>query len=47
MQNKYHVGILGATGAVGQRFIQLLEKHPYFDVAVVGMIFYIWFLLMS
>lgn len=27
------VGILGATGAVGQRFIQLLENHPRFEVA--------------
>lgn len=27
------VGILGATGTVGQRFIQLLERHPWFEVA--------------
>jgi aspartate-semialdehyde dehydrogenase len=27
------IGILGATGMVGQRFIQLLEHHPYFEVA--------------
>ncbi len=27
------VGILGATGVVGQRFIQLLENHPWFEVA--------------
>jgi aspartate-semialdehyde dehydrogenase len=27
------VGILGATGMVGQRFIQLLERHPWFEVA--------------
>jgi aspartate-semialdehyde dehydrogenase len=27
------VGILGATGMVGQRFIQLLEKHPWFEIA--------------
>ncbi|RJS70703.1 MAG: aspartate-semialdehyde dehydrogenase [Candidatus Syntrophoarchaeum sp. WYZ-LMO15] len=26
------VGILGATGAVGQRFIQLLSKHPWFEI---------------
>ncbi len=26
------VGILGATGAVGQRFVQLLENHPYFEI---------------
>ena len=30
--NKYRVGILGATGMVGQRFIQLLENHPQFEV---------------
>lgn len=29
------VAVLGATGAVGQRFIQLLEGHPWFEVAVV------------
>jgi aspartate-semialdehyde dehydrogenase len=33
MQNKYPIGILGATGMVGQRFIQLLENHPWFQVA--------------
>ena len=27
------IGILGATGMVGQRFIQLLEHHPWFEVA--------------
>jgi aspartate-semialdehyde dehydrogenase len=27
------VGILGATGMVGQRYIQLLENHPWFEVA--------------
>ncbi|WP_435143410.1 aspartate-semialdehyde dehydrogenase [Halobaculum sp. P14] len=31
----YRVGILGATGAVGQRFIQLLDDHPTFDLACV------------
>lgn len=30
---KIPVGILGATGVVGQRFIQLLEYHPWFEVA--------------
>ncbi len=29
------VGILGATGAVGQRFIQLLDNHPTFELAAV------------
>lgn len=33
MTNKIPVGILGATGTVGQRFIQLLENHPWFEVA--------------
>jgi aspartate-semialdehyde dehydrogenase len=33
MQKKLPVGILGATGIVGQRFIQLLEHHPWFEVA--------------
>ncbi|MGC1783063.1 MAG: aspartate-semialdehyde dehydrogenase [Acidobacteriaceae bacterium] len=32
MQTKHNVGILGATGMVGQRFIQLLENHPWFQV---------------
>jgi aspartate-semialdehyde dehydrogenase len=31
--SKLPVGILGATGVVGQRFIQLLEHHPWFEVA--------------
>jgi aspartate-semialdehyde dehydrogenase len=33
---KIPVGILGATGAVGQRFIQLLADHPWFEVAEVA-----------
>ncbi|MFZ1916038.1 MAG: aspartate-semialdehyde dehydrogenase [Terriglobales bacterium] len=33
MPNKLPVGILGATGIVGQRFIQMLEHHPWFEVA--------------
>jgi aspartate-semialdehyde dehydrogenase len=33
MSAKIPVGILGATGVVGQRFIQMLEKHPWFEVA--------------
>src|SRR5499427_7056843 len=32
MQNKTPVGILGATGIVGQRFVQMLEHHPWFEV---------------
>lgn len=33
--NKLGVAVLGATGAVGQRFIQLLQNHPWFYVAEV------------
>src|SRR5271169_6702421 len=32
-EQKLSVGILGATGVVGQRFIQMLESHPWFEVA--------------
>ena len=32
MQSKYPIGILGATGMVGQRYIQLLENHPWFEI---------------
>jgi aspartate-semialdehyde dehydrogenase len=33
MNRKISIGILGATGVVGQRFIQMLEHHPWFEVA--------------
>ncbi len=33
MQRKTPVGILGATGIVGQRFVQMLERHPWFEVS--------------
>ena len=36
MDKKLRVGILGATGMVGQRFISLLENHPWFEVAVLA-----------
>jgi aspartate-semialdehyde dehydrogenase len=36
MDQKYRVGILGATGTVGQRFIQLLEGHPQFEVTALA-----------
>ena len=36
MMNKLRVGILGATGMVGQRFISLLENHPWFEVVAVA-----------
>ncbi len=33
---KYNVGIIGATGMVGQRFMTILENHPWFDVKVLA-----------
>lgn len=36
MDQKFRVGILGATGMVGQRFITLLENHPWFEVVTVA-----------
>jgi len=36
MEKKIPVGVLGATGMVGQRFIQLLEHHPWFEVAWIA-----------
>ena len=36
MSNKLRVGILGATGMVGQRFISLLENHPWFEVVLIA-----------
>lgn len=35
-QKKFKVGIIGATGMVGQRFALLLENHPWFDVKVLA-----------
>ena len=35
MAERLKVGILGATGAVGQRFIQLLEDHPWFELSAL------------
>lgn len=34
--HSYQVGLLGATGAVGQKFIRLLENHPWFTLKVLG-----------
>lgn len=34
--SKLRVGILGGTGMVGQRFVSLLENHPWFEVAVIA-----------
>ncbi len=33
---RFKVGIVGATGMVGQRFITLLENHPWFDITVLA-----------
>mgnify|MGYP002509279962 CR=1 FL=1 len=33
---KYKVGVIGATGMVGQRFVTLLEGHPWFQLTVVA-----------
>jgi len=33
---QFNVGILGATGAVGQKFIRLLQNHPWFNIKVLG-----------
>lgn len=35
-QKRLRVGVLGATGMVGQRFVTLLERHPWFEVTVVA-----------
>jgi len=36
MSDKLKVGILGGTGMVGQRFISLLENHPWFEVVTIA-----------
>src|SRR3954463_14366257 len=36
MNNKFRVGILGATGVVGQRFVQLLDQHPQFEITALA-----------
>lgn len=36
MEKKLRVGVLGATGMVGQRFITLMENHPWFEVVIVA-----------
>ena len=36
LQKKFNVGVLGATGMVGQRFIQILHNHPWFNVKVIA-----------
>ena len=36
MSRKLRVGILGGTGMVGQRFISLLDNHPWFEVTAIA-----------
>ena len=36
MERKYRVGIIGATGMVGQRFISLLSNHPWFEITTLA-----------
>lgn len=36
MKDNYRVGIIGATGMVGQRFITLLQNHPFFEITVLA-----------
>ncbi|MDO4789066.1 MAG: aspartate-semialdehyde dehydrogenase [Johnsonella sp.] len=36
MKKKIRVGILGATGMVGQRFISLLENHPWYEISILA-----------
>src|SRR5690606_20662908 len=36
MGSKLRVGVIGGTGMVGQRFITLLENHPWFEVTAIG-----------
>ena len=36
MEKTYKVGIVGATGMVGQRFVTLLENHPWFKLTVLA-----------
>ena len=36
MDKKLKVGVIGATGMVGQRFLTLLDNHPYFNVVALA-----------
>ena len=36
MNEKLRVGVLGATGMVGQRFVAMLENHPWFEVTTLA-----------
>lgn len=33
---KYKVGVVGCTGMVGQRFVTLLENHPWFQLTAIA-----------
>ena len=35
-ENRIPIGILGATGMVGQHFVKFLQNHPWFDIAWLG-----------
>lgn len=36
MAERLKVGIVGGTGMVGQRFVELLENHPWFEVTAIA-----------
>ena len=36
MEKKIKVGIIGATGVVGQNYLKLLSRHPWFEVAYLA-----------
>ena len=36
MMKQYNVGVIGCTGMVGQRFVTLLENHPWFQLTAVA-----------
>ncbi len=36
MSKRFKVGILGATGAVGQKFVEILENHPWFEISALA-----------
>ena len=36
MRKEYRVGIIGATGMVGQRFVTLMEGHPWFRLTAIA-----------
>ncbi|MHB8963184.1 MAG: aspartate-semialdehyde dehydrogenase, partial [Saccharofermentanales bacterium] len=36
MDKKYKVGVIGGTGYVGQRFLSILEDHPWFETVLIA-----------